>query len=91
MTITKTSKVFQNGQVTVPVAIRDMLDIKPGVQIAWTVDESGAIIGRKVPTNADWDTLFAQLNIPVEVVKTDQDGKYDPKQTSAFHDWMING
>ncbi|WP_162259966.1 AbrB/MazE/SpoVT family DNA-binding domain-containing protein [Paucilactobacillus vaccinostercus] len=31
MTITKTSKVFQNGQVTVPVAIRDMLDIKPGV------------------------------------------------------------
>lgn len=87
----KTSTVFKNGQITIPVAIRDMLNIKPGDEITWTVDESGSIIGNRVPTNADWDTLFARLNIPIEIVKTDQNGKYDPKQAPAFHDWMING
>lgn len=87
----KTSKVFKNGQITIPVAIRDLLDIKPSDEIVWTVDESDAIIGRKVPTKADWDKLFSEANIPVEVIKTDEDGKYDPKQAPAFHNWMING
>lgn len=87
----KTSKVFKNGQITIPVAIRDLLDIKPSDEIVWTVDESDAIIVRKVPTKADWDKLFSEANIPVEVIKTDEDGKYDPKQAPAFHNWMING
>lgn len=42
-----------------------------------------------VPTALDWADLVKK--IPVEKVEIDEQGKYDPKKSPEFHDWMVNG
>lgn len=42
-----------------------------------------------VPIALDWAYLVKQ--IPVEKVEIDEQGKYDPKKSPEFHDWMVNG
>lgn len=42
-----------------------------------------------VPTTLDWADLVKK--IPVEKVEIDEQGKYDPKKSPEFHDWMVNG
>ena len=42
-----------------------------------------------VPTALDWADLVKQ--IPVEKVEINEQGKYDPKKSPEFHDWMVNG
>ena len=41
------------------------------------------------PTALDWANLVKQ--IPVEDVKIDENGYFDPKKSPDFHDWMTNG
>ena len=51
--------------------------------------KNGEITIKKLPTALDWSNLVKQ--IPVEDVKIDENGYFDPKKSPDFHDWMING
>lgn len=42
-----------------------------------------------IPTTQDW--FYLVKGIPVEDVKMDKHGHYDPKKSPDFHDWMVNG
>lgn len=44
---------------------------------------------QKVPTAVDWADLVEIL--PVENVKMDKEGHYDPEKSPDFQDWMVNG
>ncbi|MCX7305947.1 MAG: type II toxin-antitoxin system PrlF family antitoxin [Hyphomicrobiales bacterium] len=41
------SKITAKGQTTIPVEVRDALNLKPGDQIRYVIDESGVHLMRK--------------------------------------------
>ena len=83
-----TSKVSQKGQVIIPIKIRKALGLKKGSKVSFELN-NGEITIKKLPTTLDWANLVKQ--IPVEDVKIDKNGYFDPKKSPDFHDWMING
>mgnify|MGYP005763873397 CR=1 FL=1 len=83
-----TSKMSQKGQVVIPAAIRKALGLTKGTELSFALTGDEITI-KKVPTAVDWANLVRQ--IPVEEVKIDAQGNYDPKKSPEFHDWMING
>ncbi|WP_294759775.1 AbrB/MazE/SpoVT family DNA-binding domain-containing protein [uncultured Lactobacillus sp.] len=83
-----TSKVSQKGQVVIPAPIRKALGLKKGSKVLFKLKKSKITI-KKLPTALDWANLVKQ--IPVEDVKIDKNGYFDPKKSPDFHDWMING
>ena len=83
-----TSKVSQKGQVVIPIKIRKALGLKKGSKVSFELN-NGEITIKKLPTALDWANLVKQ--IPVEDVKFDKNGYFDPKKSPDFHDWMVNG
>ena len=83
-----TGKVSQKGQVVIPIQIRKALGLKKGSKVLFEL-KNGKITIKKLPTALDWANLVKQ--IPVENVKIDENGYFDPKKSPDFHEWMING
>ncbi|MCC4399350.1 AbrB/MazE/SpoVT family DNA-binding domain-containing protein [Limosilactobacillus reuteri] len=83
-----TGKMSQKGQVVIPAAIRKALGLKKGTEVSFEVKDNEIHI-KKLPTALDWADLVKE--IPVEDVKIDENGHYDPKKYPDFHDWMVNG
>ena len=83
-----TGKVSEKGQVVIPIQIRKALGLKKGSKVSFEL-KNGEITIKKLPTALDWANLVKQ--IPVEDVKIDENGYFDPKKSPDFHDWMING
>ena len=83
-----TGKVSQKGQVVIPIQIRKTLGLKKGSKVLFEL-KNGEITIKKLPTALDWANLVKQ--IPVENVKIDENGYFDPEKSPDFHDWMING
>lgn len=83
-----TGKVSQKGQVVIPTPIRKALGLKKGSKVSFEL-KNGEITIKKLPTALDWSNLVKQ--IPVEDVKIDENGYFDPKKSPDFHDWMVNG
>ena len=83
-----TGKVSQKGQVVIPAPIRKALGLKKGSKVSFEL-KNGEITIKKLPTALDWVKLIKQ--IPVEDVKIDENGYFDPKKSPDFHDWMVNG
>ena len=81
-------KVSQKGQVVIPIQIRKALGLKKGSKVSFELN-NGEITIKKLPTALDWANLVKQ--IPVEDVKIDENGYFDPKKSPDFHDWMVNG
>lgn len=81
-------KVSQKGQVVIPAPIRKALGLKKGSKVFFELN-NGEITIKKLPTALDWASLVKQ--IPVEDVKFDKNGYFDPKKSPDFHDWMVNG
>ena len=81
-------KVSQKGQVVIPIQIRKALGLKKGSKVSFEL-KNGEITIKKLPTALDWSNLVKQ--IPVEDVKIDENGYFDPKKSPDFHDWMVNG
>ena len=81
-------KVSQKGQVVIPIQIRKALGLKKGSKVSFELN-NGEITIKKLPTALDWANLVKQ--IPVEDVKIDENGYFDPEKSPDFHDWMING
>ena len=81
-------KVSQKGQVVIPAPIRKALGLKKGSKVLFDLN-NGEITIKKLPTALDWSNLVKQ--IPVEDVKIDENGYFDPKKSPDFHDWMVNG
>ncbi|NUE98520.1 AbrB/MazE/SpoVT family DNA-binding domain-containing protein [Lactobacillus melliventris] len=81
-------KVSQKGQVVIPAPIRKALGLKKGSKVLFELN-NGEITIKKLPTALDWSNLVKQ--IPVEDVKIDENGYFDPKKSPDFHDWMVNG
>ncbi len=74
------TKVSEKGQITVPKALRDRLDIRPGDELD-VVDEGGRLVASKaVPgdpvasvygllgTNLDTDQIIEEMRGPVDAV-----------------------
>ena len=83
-----TGKVSEKGQVVIPIQIRKALGLKKGSKVSLEL-KNGEITIKKLPTALDWANLVKQ--IPVEDVKIDENGYFDPKKSPDFHDWMVNG
>ena len=83
-----TGKVSKKGQVVIPIQIRKALGLKRGSKVSFEL-KNGEITIKKLPTALDWANLVKQ--IPVEDVKIDENGYFDPKKSPDFHDWMVNG
>ena len=83
-----TGKVSEKGQVVIPIQIRKALGLKKGSKVSFELN-NGEITIKKLPTALDWANLVKQ--IPVEDVKIDENGYFDPKKSPDFHDWMVNG
>lgn len=83
-----TGIVSKKGQVVIPIQIRKALGLKKGSKVSFEL-KNGEITIKKLPTALDWSNLVKQ--IPVEDVKIDENGYFDPKKSPDFHDWMING
>ena len=83
-----TGKVSQKGQVVIPAPIRKALGLKKGSKVLFELN-NGEITIKKLPTALDWANLVKQ--IPVEDVKIDENGYFDPKKSPDFYDWMVNG
>lgn len=81
-------KVSQKGQVVIPAPIRKALGLKKGSKVLFDLN-NGEITIKKLPTALDWSNLVKQ--IPVEDVKIDENGYFDPKKSPDFYDWMVNG
>ena len=81
-------KVSKKGQVVIPIQIRKALGLKKGSKVLFELN-NGEITIKKLPTALDWANLVKQ--IPVEDVKIDENGYFDPKKSPDFHDWMVNG
>jgi len=81
-------KVSQKGQVVIPIRIRKALGLKKGSKVSFEL-KNGEITIKKVLTALDWTNLVKQ--IPVEDVKIDKNGYFDPRKSPDFHDWMVNG
>lgn len=81
-------KVSQKGQVVIPIQIRKALGLKKGSKVSFEL-KNGEITIKKLPTALDWSNLVKQ--IPVEDVKIDENGYFDPKKSPDYHDWMTNG
>jgi len=43
----QTAKISSKGQVTVPIAIRKALNVKPGDYLIWDVADSGTVVVRR--------------------------------------------
>ena len=76
-------KVSQKGQVVIPIKIRKALGLKKGSKVLFELN-NGEITIKKLPTALDWANLVKQ--IPVEDVKIDENGYFDPKKSPDFHD-----
>lgn len=83
-----TGKISQKGQVVIPAAIRKALGLKKGSEVSFEL-KGDEITIKKLPTALDWADLVKQY--PVEDVEIDENGRYDPKKSPDFHDWMVNG
>ena len=83
-----TGIVSKKGQVVIPIQIRKALGLKKGSKVSFEL-KNGEITIKKLPTALDWSNLVKQ--IPVEDVKIDENGYFDPEKSPDFHDWMING
>ena len=81
-------KVSQKEQVVIPIQIRKALGLKKGSKVLFELN-NGEITIKKLQTALDWANLVKQ--IPVEDVKIDENGYFDPKKSPDFHDWMVNG
>ena len=76
-------KVSKKGQVVIPIQIRKALGLKKGSKVLFELN-NGEITIKKLPTALDWANLVKQ--IPVEDVKIDENGYFDPKKSPDFHD-----
>lgn len=47
------------------------------------------VTSNRLPTAIDWANVLKR--IPIEDVKIDETGHYDPKLSPSFYDWMLNG
>jgi AbrB family looped-hinge helix DNA binding protein len=56
--MTAVAKITAKGQTTIPVAIRTLLNVKPGDLIAWEADADGKVQVRRVQA-LDLDYLRA--------------------------------
>lgn len=83
-----TGKISQKGQVVIPAAIRKALGLEKGSEVSFEL-KGDEITIKKLPTALDWADLVKQY--PVEDVEIDENGRYDPKKSPDFHDWMVNG
>lgn len=83
-----TGKISQKGQVVIPAAIRKALGLEKGSEVSFEL-KGDEITIKKLPTALDWADLVKQY--PVEDVEIDEKGRYDPKKSPDFHDWMVNG
>ncbi|WP_056994785.1 AbrB/MazE/SpoVT family DNA-binding domain-containing protein [Limosilactobacillus ingluviei] len=83
-----TGKISQKGQVVIPAAIRKALGLEKGSEVSFEL-KGNEITIKKLPTALDWADLVKQY--PVEDVDIDENGRYDPKKSPDFHDWMVNG
>lgn len=83
-----TGKISQKGQVVIPAAIRKALGLEKGSEVSFEL-KGNEITIKKLPTALDWADLVKQY--PVEDVEIDENGRYDPKKSPDFHDWMVNG
>ncbi|COI26850.1 transcriptional regulator%2C AbrB family [Streptococcus pneumoniae] len=83
------SKVSSKGQTVIPSELRRQFGIESGTEIVWSIDEEGRLYAEPVPTQDDWAELLRDW--PIEHVKMDENGKYNPDDYPEFHDWMVNG
>ena len=49
-----TSKVTRKGQTTIPLTVRDRLEVKPGDHIAYQATPAGVLIRKVRPFDATW-------------------------------------
>ena len=63
-----TAVVSEKGQVTLPKALRDRLDIVPGARLSFDLDADGTLRVRVLASGAD--ALFGLLAKPGERAKT---------------------
>ena len=83
-----TGKVSKKVQVVIPIQIRKAIGLNQESKVSFEL-KKGEITIKKLPTALDWANLVKQ--IPVEDVKIDENGYFDPKKSLDFHDWMVNG
>jgi len=78
-------KVSGKGQVVIPAAIRQALDLNAGDQLNVTL-VNGRVVMEKLPIAATWQEIIAQ--IPVEQVVLDEAGHYDVDRAPHFDRWL---
>ena len=80
-----TVKVSGKGQVVIPAAIRQALNLTAGDRLNVTLD-NGRVVMEKLPVAATWQEIIAQ--IPVEQVVLDEVGHYDVDRAPHFDRWL---
>ncbi|WP_203641210.1 AbrB/MazE/SpoVT family DNA-binding domain-containing protein [Levilactobacillus andaensis] len=78
-------KISGKGQVVIPAAIRQSLDLTAGDRLNVTV-VNGRVVMEKLPVAAVWREIVAQ--IPVEQVVLDEAGHYDVERAPHFDHWL---
>jgi len=78
-------KVSAKGQVVIPAAIRQALDLTAGDRLNVTL-VNGRVVMEKLPATAVWREIIAQ--IPVEQVVLDEAGHYDVNRAPHFDHWL---
>lgn len=69
------AKISHNGQITIPLDIRNALHLKAGDALAWNIENDGRIFIRRVEPN-DFDYLYAVSSTLTEWNSAEDDEAY---------------
>ena len=70
MPLKSVSRITTKGQVTIPEAIRDRLDLQSGDRLEWRATRTGAVEVRKL--GRDWRDLVGLLGRPARSISVRQ-------------------
>lgn len=76
------AKVTSKGQVTIPKAVRERLQIEPGDRVSFDIRDDGSVLFKA--RNLPWQRLRGMLNSPhkrpvtIEEMDPGRAGDYDP-------------
>ena len=59
-----TGKISAKGQITVPIAIRRALGLRPGTRVAFTLSSGGATLRKHVPARHPGDAWIGAVTLP---------------------------
>jgi len=82
----ETIKISSKRHVVMPFVFRERLIISKSDQLRVTHNKDGQLMLERFPSSLDWKKLIAGM--PVEWVDIDSEGRYDPKKSPSFDEWM---